>query len=172
MSELFANFEVNKQPRWPNLSKLLAGSLALHVSLAACVVYIPGVRTAFNIASLIADTRFVEKAYEKTQIGDDVQLVELESDKFHYPEGYFAPEGQMPVEPQPISGAPSFVAPAQSPTVMPELSPSPSPAPIASPSPTVSATASPSEIAQAKVSPSPTQSPAMTADEAQTELYK
>jgi hypothetical protein len=172
MSELFANFEVNKQPRWPTISKLLAGSLALHVSLAACVVYIPGVRTAFNIASLIADTRFVDKAYERTQIGDDVQLIELASDKFHYPEGYFALEGQTPIEPPPISGAPSFVAPAQSPTVMPELSPSPSPAPIASPSPTSSATASPSEIAQAKVSPSPTQSPAMTADEAQTELDK
>src|SRR4030095_3083831 len=148
MSELFANFEVNKQPRWPNLSKLLAGSLALHVSLAACVVYIPGVRTAFNIASLIAGTRFVDKAYEKTQIGDDVELVELASDKFHYPEGYFAPEGQ-PVAPPPLPAAPSFVAPAQSPAVVtPELSPSPSPAPIASPAPTASATASPSQIAQ------------------------
>jgi hypothetical protein len=173
MSALFANFEVNKQPRWPIISKLLAGSFVMHVSLAACVLYVPGLRTAFNIANLIAGTRFVDKAYEKTQIGDDVELVELASDKFHYPEGYFAPEGQMPVAPPPLPAAPSFVAPAQSPAVVtPELSPSPSPAPIASPSPTAGATASPSQIAQAKDSPSPTQSPTMTADEAQTELEK
>src|SRR6185503_197698 len=168
----FANFEVNKQPRWPTISKLLAGSLVLHVSLAACVLYIPGLRTAFNIASLISNTRFVDNDYEKTQIGDDVQLIELASNKFHYPEGYFAPEGQMPVITPPLPTAPSFVAPAQSPTVMPELSPSPSPALTASPSPAAAASASPSQIAQATASPSPAQSPAMTADEAQTELEK
>ena len=172
MSELFANFEVNKQPRWPIVSKLLAGSLVMHVSLAACVLYVPGLRSAFNLASLIADTRFVDRAYEKTQIGDDVQLVELASDKFHYPEGYFAPEGQIPVEPPP---APAFVSQAQPPAVMPEvvLSPSPTPAPNASPSPAANTTASPSQtIAQAKASPTPAQSPVMTADEAQTELDK
>jgi hypothetical protein len=175
MSELFANFEVNKQPRWPIVSKLLAGSLVLHVSLAACVLYVPGLRSAFNLASLIADTRFVDKAYEKTQIGADVQLVELASNKFHYPEGYFAPEGQMPVAPLPAPGAPAFVSQAQPPAVMPEvvLSPSPSPVPNASPSPAANSTASPSQtIAQAKTSPTPAQSPAMTADEAQTKLDK
>ena len=91
MSELFANFEVNKQPRWPIVSKLLVGSLVMHVSLAACVLYVPGLRSAFNVAILIGGTRVVDKDYEKTQIADDVQLVELASDKFHYPEGYFAP---------------------------------------------------------------------------------
>jgi hypothetical protein len=175
MAELFANFEVNKQPRWPIVSKLLAGSLVMHASLAACVLYVPGLRTAFNLASLIADTRFVDKAYEKTQIGDDVQLVELASDKFHYPEGYFAPEGQMPVAPPPVPGAPTFVTQAQPPAVMPEVVASPSPSPVlnASPSPAADVTASPSQaIAQAKTSPSPAQSPAMTADQAQDELEK
>jgi hypothetical protein len=175
MSELFANFEVNKQPRWPIVSKLLAGSLVMHVSLAACVLYVPGLRSAFNLASLIADTRFVDKAYEKTQIGDDVQLVELASDKFHYPEGYFAPEGQIPVEPPPAPGAAAFISQAQPPAVMPEtaVSAAPTPAPNASPSPAANATASPSlAIAQTNASPTPAQSPAMTADEAQTELDK
>jgi hypothetical protein len=57
---------------------------------------------------------------------------------------------------------------------MPEVvSPSPSPVPNASPSPAANATASPSQaIAQAQASPSPIQSPAMTADQAQTELDK
>jgi hypothetical protein len=177
MSELFANFEVNKQPRWPIISKLLAGSTLMHVSLAVCVLYIPGLRSAFNIASLIAGTRYVDRPYEKTQIGDDVQLVDIASDKFHYPEGYFAPEGQFPVAPPPPA-APPFVAQAQPAGVMPEavISTAASPTPIAliaSPSPTPGATASPSQaIAQAKGSPSPVQSPAMTADQAQTELDK
>jgi hypothetical protein len=172
MSELFANFEVNKQPRWPIVSKLLAGSLVMHVSLAACVLYVPGLRSAFNLASLIAETRFVDKAYEKTQIGDDVQLVELASNKFRYPDGYFAPEGQMPVAPPPAP-APTFISQAQPPAVMPEVaaSPSPSPAPNVSPSPASNAAASPSQ-AIAQASQSPAQSPAMTADQAQDELEK
>ena len=172
MSELFANFEVNRQARWPIVLKLLAGSLVMHVGLAACVLYVPGLRTAFNLASLIAETRFVDKAYEKTLIGDDVQLVELASNKFRYPDGYFAPEGQMPVE-LPPAPAPSFVTQAQPPAVMPELAASPSPTPVASPSQNPNAVASPSQaIAQAKTSPSPAQSPAMTAEQAQDELEK
>ena len=177
MSELFANFEVNKQPRWPVISKLLAGSLVMHVILAACVLYVPGLRTAFNLASLIADTRFVDKPYERTQIGDDVQFVELASDKFHYPEGYFAPEGQTAAVPPPAPFVPPFIAHAQSPVVQPELAPSPSPSPLAAamPSPTPHVTASPSQtIAQSKStpkpSPNPAVSPALTADQAQTEL--
>src|ERR1041385_5190422 len=105
MSDLFAKFEVNKDPRWPMLAKLLGGSLALHFLLAVSVVYVPGLRDAFNIASLIAGTKFVDKPYDKTVIGDDVQLVELANNKFHYPEGYFAPENQLaqlpPVTPPP-----------------------------------------------------------------------
>ena len=172
MSELFANFEVNREARWPVISKLLAGSLAIHAIFGACVLYIPSVRAAFNLASLIADTRFVDKPYERTQIGDDVQLVELTRDKFHYPAGYFAPEGGALAIVPPV--VPPFVAQAQ-PTVQPELAPSPSPSasPIASPSPAPRVTASPSQsIAQAKVSPSPAQSPALTAAEAQTEIDK
>jgi hypothetical protein len=172
MAELFANFEVGKQPRWPIISKLLAGSLVMHMSLAACVLYVPGLRSAFNLASLISGTRFVDKDYEKTQIGDDVELVELASNKFHYPDGYFAPEGQMPVQ-TPPAPAPAFISQAQPPAVMPELVASPSPSPLsnASPSPAPNPAASPSQ-AIAQASPSPAQSPAMTADQAQEELEK
>jgi hypothetical protein len=144
----------------------------MHISLAACVLYVPGLRSAFNLASLISGTRFVDKDYEKTQIGDDVELVELASNKFHYPDGYFAPEGQMPVQPPPAP-APAFISQAQPPAVMPELVASPSPSPLsnASPSPAPNPAASPSQ-AIAQASPSPAQSPAMTADQAQEELEK
>jgi hypothetical protein len=174
MLELFANFEVNKQPRWPIVSKLLVASLAMHLICAASVVYVPGLRSAFNLASLVAGTRMVDKDYERTQIGDDVHFVELASDKFHYPEGYFAPEGQLPL-PSPTPFVPPFVAQLHTPAVQPELAPSPSPTPLAvtTPSTTPRAAASPAPaIAQAKGSPSPAQSPGMTAEEAQAELDK
>lgn len=175
MSELFAKFEINKQPRWPIISKLVAGSFVLHVLLAACVLYIPGVRAAFNLASLIGNTRFVDKPYARTQIADDVQLVELTSEKFRYPEGYFAPEGQIAM-PTPTPVLP-FVAQASA--VQPELapSPSPSPSPFAAvlPLPTPRIGARPRHpIAQAQPipSPSPAPSPALTAAQAQAELEK
>lgn len=174
MSELFANFEVNKEARWPIISKLLVGSVAIHLLLLGCVVYIPGVRDAFNLASLIADTSFVDKDYERTHIGDDVQLVELSRERFRYPDGYFALEGQTAVMPPvpPIS-TPTFIAQAAPAAVQPELGPSPSPSPAVTASATPISNASPSQtIAQSKPNSSPTQSPAMTADEAQTELDK
>ncbi|HUS08837.1 MAG TPA: hypothetical protein VMZ30_00115 [Pyrinomonadaceae bacterium] len=176
MSELFANFEVNKEARWPIISKLLGGSFAAHLLLLSCVLYIPGVRAAFNLASLITDASFVDKDYERTQIGDDVQLVELSREKFRYPDGYFALEGQTAVTPPlPPITMPSFIAQAPPLAVQPELgaSPSPSPSPIETASATPSSNASPSQtIAQSNPNPSPAQSPAMTADEAQTELDK
>jgi hypothetical protein len=174
MSELFAHFEVNQDNRWPVVSKLLAASLLMHLLFVASVLYIPGVRNAFNLASLIADTKFVDKDYARTEIGDDVQLVELTSEKFHYPEGYFATEAQLlaAASPTPLP----FLAQAMKPLpVQPELGPSllPSPSPVVTPTATPGAIASSSpSTAQAKASPSPTQSPAMTADQAQAELDK
>lgn len=174
MSQLFANFEVNKQPRNGIILKLLAGSLVLHAIVAASVLYVPGLRSAFNLASLIADTRFVDKSYQRTEITDDVQLIELASDKFHYPEGYFAPEGQvLPVAPPPAPTISPFISQAQQPGPWKEIvvSPSPSPSPIVSLTPVTSA--SPAQaIAKSAGSSSPIPSPSLTADEAQTELDK
>src|SRR6476620_1976345 len=90
MPELFANFEVNKAPRWPLLMQLTGGSVVLHLALLSLVIYVPAFRDALNVAALIANTRIVDKAYNRTEIGNDVTLLELGSQKFHYPEGYFA----------------------------------------------------------------------------------
>ena len=177
MSERFANFEVNRDARWPIISKLLGGSVVFHLLLLSCVLYIPGVRSAFNLATLIADTGFVDKDYERTQIGDDVQLVELSHEKFRYPDGYFAMDQTAVMPPLPPAPGPQFIAQSQPPVVQPELTPSPSPSP--SPTPVVIASASPvtkrspsQTTAQAKTTPSPTQSPALTAEQAQDELEK
>ena len=77
MAELFANIEVNKDNWWPKLGKLLGGSVGLHLLLLMAVMYVPGLRDAFNIAVLLADTSFVEKDYEQTLIGEDIQMVEI-----------------------------------------------------------------------------------------------
>lgn len=170
MAELFANFEVNNELRWPIILRLIGGSLVAHLLSIACLMYVPAFRDAFNLASLIADTNFVDKDYARTDIGDDVQIVQLTGEKFHYPEGYFAldqqPQQFLPVVPPPfISQAPAIKVST------PEPSPSPSPDFTASPNPLVS----PSSAAVAKVSPSPAASPSpatLTPEEAQKELEK
>lgn len=173
MSQLFEKFEVNRDPHWPILTKLVGASLVLHLVILWMVVSVPALRDTLNIAAMIANTRFVDRSYEATQIGDDVQMVQL-SDKFHYPEGYFAFEaqlaGQLPVQtatPDPF--APKIISQASKErNVVPEESPSPSPAASASPSASPAASASPSAaIAQASPSSSP-----LTPEEAQKELEK
>lgn len=176
MSQLFANFEINREARWPLVSKLLAVSLGLHLLLLASVLYVPGVRNAFNLAALIAETSFVDRDYVRTEIGDEVQLVELTSEKFRYPDGYFATEAQLlaaaAASPTPLP----FLAEAMKPApVQPEFAstPFPTPTPLAEFSPAPGATVSSSPgIAKSKSSPSPASSPAMTAEQAQAELDK
>jgi hypothetical protein len=174
MTELFENFEVNSDPKWPVLTKLVGASLAVHFVLLWLVLYVPAFRDTLNIAALIANTRFVDQDYVATQIGNDVQIVELE--KFRYPDGYFALDSQGFTNPAVAAAndpfAPKIISqwrPGQE--VDPEASPSPSPSPDASASPsaspTASALASPSPAIAANASPSP-----LTQQEAQKELEK
>jgi hypothetical protein len=175
MAELFANIEVNKDNWWPKLVKLLGGSVGLHLLLLMAVMYVPGLRHAFNIAVLVADTSFVDKDYAQTLIGEDVQMVEIAGDKFRYPDGYWAAEAQ-PVDmvPPTFPEAP-FVA--QAPPItnsFPEPSPSPTPDFLATviPSPSPVTSASPEPVAMASASPSPATPAKLTPEQAQTELEK
>lgn len=173
MSELFEKFEVNREPRWKVLTRLTGASVVLHFALLALVVYVPALREGLNISALIANTRFVDKPYEATQIGDEVQLVQI-SDKFRYPDGYFALDAQTAGNLPPQTAvndpfAPKIISQASKETKV-ELLASPSPSPEASASPAASpgASASPATaIAQASPSASP-----LTPDEAQKQLDK
>jgi hypothetical protein len=169
MTELFENFEVNRDPKWAVLLRLIGASLAVHLALLWMVMYVPAVRDTVNLAALIASMKFVDKDYEATQIGDDVQLVQL-TEKFRYPDGYFAVEGQTsaasPAEPL----APRIISQAQPGRgVEPEASPSPTPEPSASPSPSAAASASPSAAIAQATPANPSASP-LTPEEAQKQL--
>jgi len=172
MAELFTNFEVGNELRWPTILRLLGGSLVGHLLVIACLMYVPAFRDAFNLASLIADTSFVDKPYAQTEIGDDVQIVELRGEKFHYPEGYFALDQSQAFPPvAPAAQLISQAQPQRFSTPEPSPLPSPSPALTASPSPVTS----PSSAEAAKASPSPAASPGntkLTPEEAQKELEK
>ena len=180
MAELFAKYEVNRDSRWAILAKLIGASVVLHLALVWAMIYVPAVRETLNIAALIASTRFVDKDYTATQIGDDVQLLNLADEKFHYPEGYFALEaqlngtlpGQVPPANDPF--APKIISQWNPKAPDPEQTPSPSPAASASPaaSPAASPSASPaaSAIAQASPGASPNPSTPLTVDEAQKKL--
>jgi hypothetical protein len=172
LAELFEKFEVNREPRWKVLTRLVGASVVLHLVLVWMVIYIPALRDTLNIAALVANTKFVDKPYDATQIRDDVQMVQL-SEKFHYPEGYFAFEaqlaGQLPAQPSAADPfAPKIISQAsKEPKVDPEALASPSPEPSASSSASPAASASPSAVAQASPSGSP-----LSPEEAQKQLEK
>ena len=158
---MFEKFEVNREPRWHVLTKLVGASLVLHLVFVWMVIYVPAFRDTLNIAALIASTKFVNRDYTATQIGDDVQIVQL-SDKFRYPEGYFALEQQLATGQVPGQTAvndpfaPKIISQASKESkVAPEASPSPTPAASVSPSASPAPSASPSAVAIAQASPSP-----------------
>ena len=169
MAELFANSEINREPRWQLLSKLAAGSLALHVALLASLVYVPAVRDTFNIAALLSDTGFVDKAYTKTEIGDDVQMLEMANPKFHYPEGYFATETQLQLA-QALQANPA--PPPFTVDLRPQSTPVPSPSPEPSFSPIVTPSVSPEASAANTTAENTKPETPKTPEQAEAELNK
>ena len=148
MPEIFKNFEVHKDARWPILMRLTAGSVLLHLVLIWSAVYVPAFRDALNIAALIANTKFVDLAYQRTQIGDDVTLVNLANEKFRYPDGYFAVASDQPAAE--LIASNTAASDPFAPTIISRANSSNTPEPLASPSPSP----------LASVSPSPSPSPA------------
>jgi hypothetical protein len=167
MAELFENVEVNREPRWRTLVQITGASLVLHLVLVWAVVYVPAIRDTVNIAALIASTKFVEKPYNRTEIGDEVQLVEL-SEKFRYPDGYFAMDTEVDSESAASAVADPFAPKIISQAAAEKPEPSPSPTQIPSPSPAASASASPQVAAEeSNANKNPTE---LTPEEAQKEL--
>jgi hypothetical protein len=152
---LFEHFEINREPFWPRVGWLLAGSAVWHLVLVAFIVTIPPVRDALSIAALFSGADFVDRPYSRTEIGNDAEIIELTSEKFTYPEGYFLMDQQGMPSPTPLPVMPSFT-----PSFVPSAT-SPTPTPTAEPSPVVAG----------KTDPQPSPSPsAKTAEQAQKDL--
>src|SRR6185369_10853652 len=133
---LFDHYEVNSEPFWPKLVWLLGGSAAWHLVLVACVLLIPPVRDALSVAAIFSGADFIDRPYKHTDIGDDADIIEFTTEKFHYPAGYFLMDNpglamqslpQFPVAP-PFT--PAAVSPLATPTETPTPTPTPTPPPL------------------------------------------
>src|ERR1041385_3706046 len=131
---LFDHYEVNREPFWPQLSWLLGGSAVWHIVLIIMVVMIPPLRDAFHITALFSGAGFVDRPYNRTEIGDDVDIIDFTTEKFHYPEGYFATD-QQGLPPLPAAPGPGPMPAPFTPQPV-SLQPTPTPTPTPTPSPT------------------------------------
>jgi hypothetical protein len=145
---LFGKYEVNREPFWPRISWLIAGSGAWHLVLVACIILIPPVREALSLAALFQGAGFVDKAYNKTHIENEGDITEITLEKFHYPDGYFTMDQQGVPIVEPSPSPPPFTPPVFSPSQL--MNPSPTPAPVASPSPVIAANVTPTPTPSAE----------------------
>lgn len=121
------------------MSRLLGSSVVLHLALLAAIFYIPAVRNALNIAGSFSNTKYVDKDYNKTMIGERAVMIDPNT-LFQYPEGYFS-NGVVVAEAQPQIIEEAKVIPQQPPPSLPRTAripkqqPTPAASPAASPAP-------------------------------------
>lgn len=160
---LFDHYEVNREPFWPRIVWLVAGSGAWHVVLLACIVLIPPVRDAFAITALFSGAGFVDRPYSRSEIGDDVDIIDFTTEKFHYPEGYFLMDQQGILPPQQYPVMPPFT-----PASVPAANPIPSPSVTSTPALPIAANTGDGKSSDTK--PTPTPASGKSAEQAQKEL--
>src|SRR2546421_7803676 len=136
MAELFADFEVNKEPRWRRLLRLVAVSFVLHVLFFAAILYVPILREMFHLADKASGVKFVDEDYEKTEIRDRAVLIDV-SHRLQYPPGYFDANPTGSAEPiaQPTPAPTPNIVFRAKPTPRPTPVPTPQPSPQPSPTP-------------------------------------
>ncbi|HEV3471139.1 MAG TPA: hypothetical protein VG148_17580 [Pyrinomonadaceae bacterium] len=151
MAELFDRFEVNRVPRWPLMSRLVALSVVLHGLFFVSIVYVPALRSLIRVAGSLSGIEFVSEDYDRTLLGQRATVVKLEPyEKLYYPADYFGPP-------------PEAIPPAD-PMLMAQTAPPPPPVVIRQPRvrrpraeviATPEPTPTPQEIAQAEPTPTP-----------------
>jgi hypothetical protein len=149
MSQLFDTFEINRVPRWPLMSRLVALSVVLHGLFLVAVVYVPTLRGLLYVASTVSGFEFVSEDYDRTLVGQRATIVQLgPHEKLYYPPDYF--------------GSPEVAETTQFDPMVIQQSTPPPPPPLYRPrrvrTPRVVATPEPSpspELAEAAPSPSP-----------------
>ncbi|HEX7314074.1 MAG TPA: hypothetical protein VF297_09130 [Pyrinomonadaceae bacterium] len=161
MGELFDRFEINRAPRWPLMSRLVALSVVAHGLFLVAVIYVPTVRSILYVASNVSGIKLVSEDYDPTLIGQRATIVKFEPhERLYYPPDYF--------------GAPQVAETTQLDAMVVQTAPPPlPPPPVYRPrrarAPRVVATPEPSptpEVAQATPPPSPE---ALTEEQKQAE---
>ena len=148
MAELFDRIEINRAPRWPLLSRLLALSVVVHGLFIVAVVYVPTLRNILYLAGSMSGIKFVSEDYDRTLIGRRATIVQLAPhEKLRYPPDYFgAPAVEETTQLEPVvvqQAAPPPPPPV--PTYRPRRAHAPRPTPTPTP-----------EVAQATPTPTPT----------------
>lgn len=157
MAQLFQNFEINRVPRWPLMTRLLAASVVAHGLLLVAVVYVPTLQSMLRVAGGFVGIEFVDEDYDRALVGQRAQIVTLDPyRKLYYPPGYFATDAPPAPDAtalfQPVVAPPPpvvrYTRPPRPRVVRAQPTPLPTPAPTPSP-----------EVAQAQASPTPAASP-------------
>ena len=161
MAELFDRFEINRAPRWPMMTRLVALSVVLHGLFLVSLAYVPQLSAMMHVAGQFAGFKFVSEDYDPTLIGQRATVVHFPPhEKLYYPPDYFGAPEVAETSPFPEPTVVQQAAPPPPPPVYrPRVFRAPRPlaaTPQPSPSP---------ELAKAAPSPSPEASP--TPDEAQ-----
>lgn len=150
MAELFERVEINRAPRWPLMTRLVALSVVAHGMFLVAVVYVPTLRGLLSVAGAMSGIQLVSEDYDRTLIGRRATIVQLgPHEKLRYPSDYF---GAPAVEEAQLQ--PTFVQPAAPPPPppMPSYRPrrvrTPRARPLATPTPAA-------EIAEAGPTPTP-----------------
>jgi hypothetical protein len=149
MAELFDRIEINRAPRWPLLSRLLALSVVVHGLFLLALVYVPELRSILYVAGNMSGIKFVSEDYDRTLIGQRATIVQFAPhEKLHYPPDYFG----APAVEETSQLQPTFVQQAAPtpPPPMPVYRPRPVRVPRVRPQPTPTP-----EVAQATPTPTP-----------------
>src|ERR1700749_5239823 len=90
MAELFDRIEINRAPRWPLLSRLLALSVVVLGLFIVALVYVPTLRNILYLASSMSGIKFVSEDYDRTLIGQRATIVQFKPhEKLYYPPDSF-----------------------------------------------------------------------------------
>lgn len=164
MSQLFATFEVNRVPRWPLMSRLVALSLVAHGVFLVAIVYVPTLRGLLHVASSMSGIEFVREDYDKTLLGQRATIIQLgPQEKLYYPPDYFgAPEVAETTQFDPMM-IQQAAPPPPPPVYRPRRVRTPKPAPAPTPEEVAAATPTP------EPSPTPVTDEARKAAEAEME---
>jgi hypothetical protein len=108
------------------------------------------------MASMFSGAGYVDQDYTRTVIGERAQLVKISSDRFKYPEGYFAYMKQMDVGTTTVLRGTQPVFDPLAPKIISEYKPEPEERQPAKPKITIA----PKPVSVAKQSPQPSASPA------------